>query len=479
MRRQKTKTAALIMVLAVLIAAVAFVRVPAQTGKEDVDNHAAREGQEHQFVQVDAGSQIEEITVENTECSYTIEVQDDTDMIRGFPEDKLDRGKLEKALDGLLRAALTEDLGNQEDLLQFGLGEDDTRFTVVCQDGATQEFRIGNMLTGREDACYAILDNRVCVVEGFPQELCEGRRAFYKLELIAVAPKMNENGENADSMDYLRLGGSHFREEISVVQSEETGSGYLMEEPVYGEAMFADTDTAAREVSILDSLAYVEAASMVCENADADEIKECGLEIPYAFAEYSLNGEEHNIRVSSVCDDGTRYLMLDEDPAVYSVEDIRVNAWAEADVADLRTSYIWLVDVAGLDALVLTGRSGRYEYRMVRENGDSAQEFQVYCGEEELDVRGSFLPFYQKLLGMTILNTEKPSTWEEEPDYTISYIYGEQEGKENVTIEFYREHDKERYAAFLNGRFAGVLRADTVEKTMELADKVNADGEGG
>lgn len=478
MRRQKAKIIILVIVLTLLIAVVVLMEIQARTGEKGADSHAAREEQKEKFIQIDEEAQVDEITVENTECRYTIEMQKDASNIRDFPEDRMDRGKLENVLERLLQSKLAEDLGRQEDLLQFGLGEDGTEFTVACRNGMTQRFRIGDMLAGREDACYALLGDSVCVVEGFPPELCEGRRAFYRLDLIAVAPGINENGENTDRMEYLRLGGSHLQEEISIVQSEETGSGYLMEEPVYGEAMFADTDAATQEISIMDSLAYVEASSMVYENADADAVRECGLENPYAFAEYSINGEEHTIRVSSI-HDGMRYLMSDEDPAIYTVKDIRVNPWAEAEASDLRTSYIWLVDVAGLDAIVLTGKNGRHEYRIVREEGDRAQEFRVYYGDKELDARGSFLPFYQELLGMTILNTGKPSSWEEKPDYTISYLYGEQEGKENVTIEFYREHDKGRYAAFLNDRFAGVLRADTVEETMELADKVNTDGEGG
>ena len=474
MRRQQVKIAVLFIVLAVLVTAVALLKIP--TEKEGADSYVAEEDQEPKLVLTDSRSEIDVVIVENTECSYTVEMQGDANIIRDFPEDKLDGGKLKDALDRLMQAEITEDLGKQEDLLQFGLEGGGTEFTVVWQNETTQSFRIGNILTGRENACYALLDGRVCVIEGFPQKLCEGRRAFYRLELIAVPPKMNGNGENADSMDYLRLGGSHFKEEISIVQSEETVSGYLMEEPVYGEAMFADTDAATQQISILDSLAYVEAASMAYENADADVIKECGLENPYAFAEYSINGEEHTIRVGSV-HDGMRYLMVDEDTSIYMVADIRVNAWAEADASDLRTSYIWLVDVTDLDAVVLTGKSGRYEYRIVREEKDNAQEFRVYYGDKELDVRGSWLPFYQELLGMTILNMEKPSKWDEKPDYAISYFYVEQEGKEPVTIEFYREHDKDRYVAILNGRFAGTLRADTVEETMELADKVNTDGE--
>lgn len=482
MRRQKSKMIVLFLVFTVLVAAVALMKLQTGSGHRNMDTQPSGNGQEdadgqgRTLVQSGLVTELEAVTVENGEGGYTIEVQDGIGAIRDFPEGKLDSGKLANVLEGLVQAEVAQELGAQEDLVQFGLGKDGITFKIVCKDGRKQEFQAGNMLAGRADACYALLDGEVCVVEGLPQELCEGRRAFYKLGLIAVLPETDENGENADRLDYLRLSGSRFEEAVSIVPSSQTGSGYLMEEPVYGEAMFAATDAATQKVSVLDSLAYVEASSVAYENADADTIKECGLEEPYAIAEYSLNGEGHTLRVSGVRD-GLRYLMADGDKAVYKVEDIRVNAWAEADVSKLRTSYIWLVDVARLDGLVLTGKRGRYEYRTVRNQEDNGQDFRVYCGDKELNARDVWLPFYQKLLGMTILNTERPSGWEEEPAYTVSYIYSEQEGEEPVTIEFHRERDKERYVALLDGRFAGTLRADTVEEVMELADKVSADGE--
>ncbi|MCM1122408.1 MAG: DUF4340 domain-containing protein [Eubacterium sp.] len=476
MRRQKSKMIILALVLVILTAAVLFLKMPARSGQEDMDIQTAEDRTDRKLIEAGSVTEIEVVTATNGEENYTVKVQDGVGAILDFPEGRLDGAQLEDALERLAQTEVTEELGEQEDLLQFGLGEDAAAFKVVCTDGTTQEFRVGDRLAGRLDARYVLLDGKVCVAEGFPQELCEGRRSFYQLELIAVAPRMDENGENMDCLEYLRLSGSRFEEEIYVVSDTGTNSGYRMEEPVYGEAMFADTDPTTQNVSILDSLAYVKAASMAYENADADRMKECGLEEPYAVAEYSLNGEEHGIRVSAA-QDGMRYLMVDEDPAVYRVEDIRVTAWAEAKASDLRTSYIWLVDVARLDTLVLTGENGRREYRIVENPEDNDQSFRVYCGEKELDTQEIWLPFYQKLLGMTILGTEEPSGWEEEPAYTVTYIYEEQEEEEPVTIEFHREYAKERYVALLNGRFAGTLRADTVEEAMELADKVSADGE--
>ncbi len=484
MRRQKIKIIILVFVLVILMAAVVFMRMPVRSVQENTDVRVEEGAGTKRLVECgaeDFAAGFKEVRVENGKESYSIEMREVACEITDFPENRLDQEKLNLAVEKLMQAEVTQDLGVQEDLMQFGLGEDAPEVTVSRTDRTpsnhvAKSFRIGNMLSGRADECYVLCGGSVCVVQGFPQELCEGRKAFYKLNLISVAPKSDEDGERADRLDYLKLSGSHFENAIRIVLSDMTSSGYLMEEPVYGEAMFEATDAATRKVSILDSLAYVEAASMAYEIADQDIIRECGLDEPYALAKYSLNGEEHVLKVSGV-QDGMRYLMADDDPAIYRIEDIKVNAWAEAEVSDLRTSYIWLVDVAKLDALILTGKNGTYEYRIVKQQGDDGQNIKVSCGNKELDVKGKWLPFYQKLLGMTILDTEKPSGWEEEPVYTVSYIYGSQTGKEPVTIEFHREYDKERYAALLNDRFVGILRENTVEEVMELAGKVNADGE--
>ena len=101
----------------------------------------------------------------------------------------------------------------------------------------------------------------------------------------------------------------------------------------------------------------------------------------------------------------------------------------------------------------------------------------VYYEDKELDADGVWLPFYQQLLGMPILSTKKPPAWEEQPEYTITYYNSGQNGKEPVVIELCREPDSGRYAALLNGRFAGVLREDTVKAVMESVDKVNRDGD--
>lgn len=500
MRRQQLKMAGLILTLAVLVAAVLFLKAPYKTGQAGTDEAVGSEtmpdqtegkvsvGSGRTLLWSGAGTQIEEISVEtadgtgeaagkHTPGSYRIVRQESGYTILDFPEGRLDSGKLEEALGFLTEAEVSEDLGEQAEIDQFGLGDQSTRFMVSGKDGTARQFQIGNMLAGSEDRRYALIEGSVCVVDGFPQSLCAGPRAFYRLELIA-APERQVKDPDTEAVyvfDYLNISGSRFGdgEQIHIVRSEETDSGYLMESPAYGAAMFAETDSAVQTVSIPDSLARVEAAAVIYESAGEKELQECGLEEPYAVAEYALNGEEHILRVSSVRN-GMRYLTVDDDPAVYEVEDGRVSPWAEVRAGDLRTSYIWLVDVAGLDRLVLDGESGRHEYRLERRGGDNGSGFRVYYGDKELDAGGEWLSFYQTLLGMPILSTDRPSGWEEEPDYSVSYYCS---GQAPVAVTFHREHDSGRYAALLNGRFAGVLRTDTVEEAVKSADRVNADGE--
>lgn len=481
MRRQQFKIAGLILMLVVLVTAVVFLKMPPQTEGEEIqrdgdvtvqtqDNDA--NGIQEKLLQSDAKIQIAEVSVENNDGSYCIACGEDGYIIREFPDGRLDEDRLTDVLNLLLQVKVSEELGEQEQLEQFGLGTGGTRVHVTDANGADWAFTVGDMLRGNENMCYVLLKEQVYVAEGFPRRLCEGRKAFYKLDLIDV--KADKGKENV--LEYLTISGRNFEEEIRIVQSARTGSGYLMESPAYGEVMFAETDMAAQRISIPDSLSGVAAEAVIYENADTDERKECGLEEPYAVAEYGINGEKHTIRVSSVRE-GQRYMMVDEDPAIYTVEDIRVDAWADANADHLRTAYLWLVDVTGLDRLVIETLDSRYEYRIERQNKDGNEALRVYYEDKELDADGVWLPFYQELLGMTVLSTKKPSGWEDQPEYTITYYGNGQSGKDPVTVELCREQDSGRYVALLNGRFAGVLREDTVKTVMGSADKVNTDGE--
>ncbi len=481
MRRQKFKIAWLILILVALAAAVVFLKssphtegeakerdgdVTAQTDDNDTN------GIHGMLLQSDSEIQIVEISVENDDGSYCIARREEGYIIRNFPEGRLDEKMLVDTLNLLLQVKVSDEVGKQEQLEQFGLGAGSTRIHVTDKNGKDWVFTVGDMLRGNENMCYVLLKEQVYVAEGFPRRLCEGRKAFYKLDLIEV--KADEGTENV--LEYLTISGRHFEEEICITQNPQTGSGYLMEAPAYGEVMFAETDIAAQKMSIPDSLSRVTVEAVIYENADMDERKECGLDEPYAVAEYGINGERHIIRVSDARE-GRRYMMVDDDPAIYTVEDIRVDAWADARADDLRIAYLWLVDVTGLDRLVIETKSSRYDYRIERQKKDGDETFRVYYEDKEVDADGVWLPFYQQLLGMPILGTKKPSAWEELPEYTITYYSNGKNGEEPVVTELCREQDSGRYVALLNGRFAGVLREDTVKAVMELVDKVNTDGE--
>lgn len=481
MRRQKRKILGLCLLLAALVLALLALLVPPRPpvdkeGRQEAAGQTEEAGQEKYLVQLPAGDRVRELSVTKAGdfVSYKIEKEEDGYLIREFPEGRLDRAGLERAVESLMGTRVTEELGVQTDLEQFGLTQEGTDLTIEGQKEGKLEIRIGSLLPGRTDARYALLGGEVCVAEGFPQELLTGRRAFYDLELISIAPKKDEKGENADELEYLRLEGSHFEDPVRIVRSDRTGSGYLMEAPVYGEAMFAATDAVTQEISVIDSLAYVEASAVVCENADGEERERYGLREPDAVAAYSINQEAHQLSVSSLRD-GRRYLMVDEDPNIYQVEEIRVKAWAQADPARLRTSYIWLVDVGHLDGLTVTDGSGSTEYR-IEQGGEAEGTLRVFCGDRELDSSSEWLPFYQRLLGMTILHIEQPAVLEADPAYTVVYRYADKD-RDPVTVELFRERDEGRYAAFLDGHFAGVLRSDTVEETMELTDGMSEDEE--
>lgn len=393
-----------------------------------------------------------------------------------FPAEKLNRDLLEEAVSQLFGTYLEENLGEQEDLEQFGLSREAVCICMEDRDGTERRVLVGNRLPDRTDAYYILDAKEVWVAGGLPQTLLEGRRAFYKTELVEIPARAGENGMTEDRLQELRLSGSRFPDEIHIVENAETNSGYLMDAPVFSEAMFAETEQQTGYVSVLACLAQITADGVAVENAGSEALREYGLEEPEACAEYVLNGEKHRVRVGTAGNNGMRPIMVDEDPNIYLVRKERVASWAEADVMELRPSYIWLVDVGQLQTLTISRGEEVIPFEL-KWTADETGEKTLLVGWEnrEWNAQEEWLLFYQKLIGMTVMNVNRPDAWEEQAAYRVTYAFREETGKEPVTVSFHREAKGNRYVALLNGNFAGVLRPNTVEEISGLLDGMIAD----
>lgn len=412
----------------------------------------------------------------------TLEIQADggKSHITDLDKNRVDDSVLEKVAQELENLSIARTLGEQADLIQYGLQttaagnldaqknaavDDEISVVIIQKDGTRLQFQIGAAVTGRENSYYALQDGKVLILSSFPQELIEGRTAFYKKTLVSIPTQTDSEGYAADEFEYLNISGGTNDENIQIIPDEEAASGYLMIEPVRAEALLGETNADTGSISMYDLLGLLRAKKVKIEKYSEELLRDAGLADGAACkVSYSMNGEAHEIRIGKEEEDGYD-LMLDEDPAMYLVS----KEWAEKvlnlSVMDLRASYIWLVNLSDLDSVsVACGQSGKTW--QIQEDGSAVCDGKIISKE-------NFLPEYQELIGMTVLNVEKPEQVEGTPVLSITYHYknfeDQREDKEShtVKVEIMPLETSDRYAAYLDGNFAGILRSDTVETVIQ------------
>ena len=286
MHKQRRKICAGITLLAILTVLAVIINRPVEEGTNEAE-------EEREYLIAEGNGEIEKIVIDNKEGTFEIHRGQDGFAMEGMAEEALDEDKLNETVTALRACFVEENLGEKADLEQFGLGRKAVLMEIIFRGGGTEEWKIGDEIEG-SGRRYVLHQNEVCIVSDFPASLPEGRKAFYRLLLISIPQEEDENGAAEDRLDYLRLSGRNFERAIVIRPSGETNSGYLMEEPVYSEAMFVQTDVSLGTVSVIDSLGSVAADSVEAERISGKEAL-YGLEEPYAKVEYRLNGEAHEI----------------------------------------------------------------------------------------------------------------------------------------------------------------------------------------
>ena len=336
---------------------------------------------------------------------------------------------------------------------------------LTQENGTSLKFQIGSAVSGRENSYYALQDGKILILSSFPQELLEGKTAFYKKTLVSIPPRTDSEGYAADEFEYMEFSGKTGGENIRIVPDEEAASGYLMVEPVRAEALLGETNSDTGSVSLYDLLGLLRVEKVKAEECSEKVLREAGLEDgSFRSISYSMNGEAHEIRIGKEEEEGYD-LMLDDDPALYLVR----KEWAEKvlklSVMDLRASYIWLVNISDLESVTVVCE-GNEETWQIQEDGSAV------CGKTKI-TKEEFLPRYQELIGMTVLNVEKPELMKTKPVLTITYQYKNLETQEKsgesrvIKVEIMPLETSDRYAAYLDGDFAGILRNDTVETVIQ------------
>lgn len=205
-----------------------------------------------------------------------------------------------------------------------------------------------------------------------------------------------------------------------------------------------------------------------------ENLEKYGLAEPYTKVVFNMNGEDHTLAVSDTNDEGNRYLIADDDDVIYVVAADTVASWAEAELMDLRMSYVWLPNIDSVSAVTLTVEGDMtYRFEATRVvNEEKSTEDQTKYDLTITNADGNSVDYenyqdlYQAALSMAVLSTDEATYDQGTPTLEITYEYFDGSGPDVITYCAVEGQD-ERCAALLNGGYSGLVRRSEVNNLIE------------
>lgn len=402
--------------------------------------------------------------------------------IQGYEGFDLNTSSVTGAVDTVVSIYASKNLGEQEDLEQYGLtGDAATTVEVQYTDGTSDELVVGNE-AGESAGRYILKDGIVYISSSFSGALLETPLYFINTEIYSVADRTEETVDSegssstttlSDVLYHMELSGTHLEQPIVIDYDDSKISTYLITQPIVAES---GSNTFTEIVTALKSLTV---DSAVAVGRTQETLEQYGLAEPYAQIVFDMNGEDHTLAVSAADSEGNRYLIADDNDVVYQVASSTVDSWAEAELLDLRMSYVWLPNIKDVSAMILTTGDGtEYRFdveRVVNEEESTEDETEydlvVTNGDGQSVDYENYQDFYQLALSQAVLSTDTVEYSQEDLTLEITYEYFD--GSEADVITYCAVPDQEqRLAALLNGGYSGMVRRSEVESLIESLTQV-------
>ncbi len=484
MKRTGRNILIMLLVLAVLGgAAFLLLQMPADvSGQEEssaVDSSSAPESAAITEIEADS---VESVKVNNAKDTYTILAIPSNDgtstdfTVEGLGGYNLNNTLVTTNVRTILALSASKDLGSQEDLEAFGLkGDAAATVTILQKDGTSQELIFGSA-AAESVGKYVLKDDKVYIVSGVPDNFYENQYAFLNKEIYTV-PDRTEEVENEDGttsvntatdiMYSLTLGGTRYPEAIQIDYSSKASSGYLITSPIMAESgntPFGEMVTALKSLT----------ADEIVQAGVTDEVLEkYGLNEPEVELSFNMNDSDHQLSLSAKNEEGNRYLLADSNDMVYQVSNEAVKTWAEADLLNLRMSYIWIPNIKNVQKLTITKDGDEvWEFTISRTKNEEKStekntEYDLSITDvqgQEVDYSEAYQPFYQKLIALAVFSQEK-AEYSGTPMLRVEYEYFDGGGD---VVELYPIQGENRYAATLDGVYNGQVRGTEVSAMLEI-----------
>ncbi len=479
----KKQTKNIIIALAVLlvlgIAATVLLLMPPAEDPYDVDEPTAQTQDEPYLLINNEITDVKQVVIENglVDETWTLvpmmdenaQAQNNTFTFKGWEDEAVVHTEALSAARSFYMLYAVKDMGEVENLADYGLDGDGTIKAVVDYLDGTKETIIVGDAAGESTGRYTLYNGEVYIA-AFSEMLVQKQVDFIDPSVLTIpipgdATLNGVTTEVENTMGHMRFSGKNYPEEILLQKSEDPVLKYEVSEPIF---------TGANETKInemIKQLMSITANAVAAVNATDEELKVFGLDEPTAVIDFEINDEAHVIRLGSKLN-GEYSLMIDDNDTVYIVAESDVDTWANNALYDLRDGFVRLVNIFDVQKLTVEDASGKdvYDVERVKNEERSTEELPYYDlsvtkDGKAVDYKTAYQPFYTDMLSVYVLNealVEKP---EGEPMFTASFEHVGNGGTE--VVEYYAMPDNDRRCvAVVDGEAVGVVRMSDVEDLM-------------
>lgn len=476
----KKQTKNIIIALAVLlvlgIAAAVLLMMPSAEDPFNIDEPITQTSNEP-FLLIDREiSEVKQIVVENGFVDETWTMiptkdmnageQNNTFTFKGWEDEAVINSKALSAARSFYKLYSVKDMGDVEDLSEFGLNGDGTVKAVVEYLDGTKETIIVGDAAGESTGRYTLYNGEVHIA-AFSEYLIQKQTDFISTEVltIPIPGDATLNGVTTtveNTMGHMRFSGKNYPKEILLQASEDPVLKYEVSEPIFAGANETQIN------AIIEQVMSVNASAVAAVNATEEDLKVFGLDEPTAVLDFEVNDEAHVLRIGTRVN-GEYSLTVDDNDTVYIVPESSVDAWANKSIYDLRDGFVRLANIFNVKTLTVEDASGKdvYEVERVKNEERSSEDMPYYDltvtkDGKAVDYKTAYQPFYTDMLSVYVLNEEIIEKPEGEPMYSVHFEHVDNGGTE--IVEYYAVPDNDRRCvAVVNGEAVGVVRMSDIE----------------
>ena len=391
--------------------------------------------------------------------------------IEGFENYEVKTDTLKSAAKIIFSLSYVMEIGQveAEKLGDYGLGDTAADVTAEFTDGTKESLKIGSP-AGETTGNYILYNDKVYI---------SPMNTMFTTDVInqvtpaswAIDEMADESGNAFSFLNYIKVTGEKYPRTVEVVY-DEVGADYEMKQPMIASGNISYTET------LITALRTFATTSTVKVNAKEEDLKEYGLDVPYAQVEFTINGKSHKITAGAK-NGASRYVYIDNyTDAIYLADAAKMEPWTDAGEVKFRDSFVRLTMITTVNKLTVEAAGSTTVVDFARtpneeKSTDTQTVYDYTTKKNGVDIEyPEVTSFYGDLISIAVLNMNEMQHVDK-ADVTITYSYysGEPEDK----VEFFKGTEgDDRYVAYVNGVYAATVRGTSIEAFLKSYEKFSA-----